>query len=377
MDQYADLLSRYRYRLYDCQFFFENFSHGNDIDMTNLGFNENFDIKFNYKFSTVLFEKFLNKTKIGTNVVRPHDTLDNSKSNLKEVDPKRSSSFTSNGSSFELKPIDYVLNKYTPAGEKTTYNPVLVPKNSSANVDPFMKKPVNNNYQKKLNNLNFVNDKPNNISQQLLQKTLDFESNKVTKALNHRSNLLERTLKNIESTFKSDVNMLIYNLKKEAQSIIPTNFVGGFTEDGYQYNIPAYYINKTFNIANNTLRKTVGSLKQDIYELKNNAVEGFLYDNITDPLNKGQNILNNKLNNLTGHHNGGGTKPSDIYGNGSSTAVKYNGSNTSSDDAPLTPPHHTGDKINIFDRNRTYPYTPPHDIRTGGEDDNIYDNNNK
>lgn len=53
----ADNISKYIYTLYDCQFMF-TMPHGSDMDITNKTPIETFDITFDYKFSTMKFERY-------------------------------------------------------------------------------------------------------------------------------------------------------------------------------------------------------------------------------------------------------------------------------------------------------------------------------
>jgi hypothetical protein len=55
---YADNTTKYIYKLYDCQFLFDKVSHGDEIDMSNPSISDGYDISFNYKYSSMLFEKF-------------------------------------------------------------------------------------------------------------------------------------------------------------------------------------------------------------------------------------------------------------------------------------------------------------------------------
>ena len=83
---YADKTTKYIYHLYDCQFQFDNLSHGNDIDMTEKKFTDDFDIEFNYKFSTMDMWRFTYPGNVGT-----QSSLD-----LHIVDGKNGTSTTSN-----------------------------------------------------------------------------------------------------------------------------------------------------------------------------------------------------------------------------------------------------------------------------------------
>jgi hypothetical protein len=58
LDIYADDMNRYVYSLYDCQFMFDKLSHDDAIDMWNIKTKDDFEISFDYKFSTLNFEKY-------------------------------------------------------------------------------------------------------------------------------------------------------------------------------------------------------------------------------------------------------------------------------------------------------------------------------
>lgn len=60
MNVMSDLISKYTYSIYECQMFFDSMPHGSEIDMTSVNFNEGFDLKIDYKYSTLKFEKFTN-----------------------------------------------------------------------------------------------------------------------------------------------------------------------------------------------------------------------------------------------------------------------------------------------------------------------------
>jgi hypothetical protein len=59
-----DNLSRYIYSLKECQLFF-NMPHPDDVDLASISTFENFSVSFDYKYSTVNFEKFLPKGNFG------------------------------------------------------------------------------------------------------------------------------------------------------------------------------------------------------------------------------------------------------------------------------------------------------------------------
>lgn len=55
----ADKISKYVYTLYECQMFFPNMPHGDTIDMSNVTALEEYEMKFNWKYSTLQFRKFI------------------------------------------------------------------------------------------------------------------------------------------------------------------------------------------------------------------------------------------------------------------------------------------------------------------------------
>ena len=54
-----DNVSRYVYSLRECQFFFDQMPHPGDIDMGSIGVHTKSPVTFDYKYSTVKFEKFV------------------------------------------------------------------------------------------------------------------------------------------------------------------------------------------------------------------------------------------------------------------------------------------------------------------------------
>ena len=60
-----DNLSRYVYSLKECQLFFNTMPHNPDIDMANIATYDNYSIQFDYKYSTVKFERFMASANFG------------------------------------------------------------------------------------------------------------------------------------------------------------------------------------------------------------------------------------------------------------------------------------------------------------------------
>ena len=195
LEQYADLISRYRYTLYECQLFFDKMSHGDSIDMWGLDTSSGFDIKINYKFSTVNFEK-ISDYDFDTNIVELNGGsktyLNNKKSDLTKIEANEATNFSINAGSLVMSPIQYKIEKYSPYIPDTGTTPDF--------------------YKQRLENL---------------------ENVKNVKNINLRDALLEKTLDNIN--------------QQVGIGFLNVNLIGGqsgFTKDGYEYNLPAYYANK-------------------------------------------------------------------------------------------------------------------------------------
>ena len=332
LDQFADLVSRYRYKVYECQFFFGPFSHGDSIDMSGLEITDGFDIKFNYKFSTMLFEKFTNtgSVQVGSDITRPHNIVDNSQINVGAIDPSKSNSFISPNGTIILNPIDYVLNKYY------SYTAIGLQQNAmftqginaidTMNQDKISK----NDYQTKLDNLHV----PTAIT-----------------SITKQSSLLQKTLAAIETSFKADLKRTIYTLKQDLLDFIPKNLLGG----------SAFYTNKAFNTLNNTLHKSLTTIRKDIYEQKNIFVQTQLMG-INNVLDTGNNALNNALGKLGGENgNNPKTKPGSIYDTGPFKPIVYTGTDVPHSDPAYVAPNNKGGfgkdgyEINLDEWNKNHP----------------------
>lgn len=113
---YSDLLSKYTYTLYDCQFFFPQMPHGDSLSMevqsgTTL---KDYDIEFDFKFSSMKFEKFnfdlVNRT--GDDIRVTSDFIDNKLTDPKSITPLDTNRFRSNGFSLELLPVERNKQSY-------------------------------------------------------------------------------------------------------------------------------------------------------------------------------------------------------------------------------------------------------------------------
>ena len=328
--QYADFISRYRYTVYECQFFFDKMSHGDSIDMWNLDTSLGFDLKVNYKFSTVKFEKITNFDFINNVITINYgsaSSIDNSNVDLTTIDSKDADGFFIINNSIVLTPIQYSLTKYS------DYAP-----NSGAN--------TTSEYR-----LLFGAENANDYgggawTQRLANKFAVQNSN----SLSLRDQLLQATLNNLDSEFG-------FNLANLG-SLVVGKLNAGFTEDGYEYNIAAHYVNKAINTTSNLLGQIVNPIVNNIY-----AEKVLLQESVLMNINKGINFISNQLN-------GGGQKQN-IYGNGGATSLVYSGDNVANDDPNYTPPHNSGIPFSIYSTKQNEPDTPPH---TSGTTFDIYAN---
>lgn len=110
-------VSRYVYKLYDCQFFFDKLPHSDGVDVNQNKVTETFDISIKYKFSTVQFERFMQQDDVinrgvgaGPNDLknRSDSTTIKKDSNGNELDPKKWSVGDANYLSLNRK---YITNE--------------------------------------------------------------------------------------------------------------------------------------------------------------------------------------------------------------------------------------------------------------------------
>ncbi len=88
VDVYADLISKYTYTLYECQFFFDKLPHGDTLDLSAPSPIDKYQFKFNYKYSTMKFTKFkLNSTDRSEREI----TIDNKYDNITRTKSKETS----------------------------------------------------------------------------------------------------------------------------------------------------------------------------------------------------------------------------------------------------------------------------------------------
>jgi hypothetical protein len=250
--EYADVISRYIYQVYECQMFFEKLSHEDTIDMTKLEASDGFDLRINYKYATLQFDwlknyDFANKL-VSTDYNSPLAILNNSLSDLTTIPPNFTNIFALFNSTLQTTTNQEDLNEIPTSGspDRTIYG---IYHSDSGWRDSS--RTTSQDWQ----------DDKNTIRYQLLEKTLT----------NIKTNLSKNT-GTVLSGFTEDG--WSYNIPAYNQNLNQNSFLGsllggvirsvlsgvnsGFTEDGWQYNLAAYYVNRTFNRLNNTLANALG-----------------------------------------------------------------------------------------------------------------------
>jgi len=115
LDIYPDIISRYVYTAYECQFFFDKMPHGDALDLSAPKSVDNLDVKINYKYSTLRFEKYTNPDEDVT-------IVDNSQKNLDRI--------PSNGTNNSLVTRYNTISNLTPTVNSQSYGTYQQPGNN-------------------------------------------------------------------------------------------------------------------------------------------------------------------------------------------------------------------------------------------------------
>ena len=87
LDSYVDLISKYTYTLYECQFMFTDLPHGDELKMSEPALLETYNVRFSYKFSTMKFTKFAYNGNDGQNETFGEYIIDNARKDIDEIKP--------------------------------------------------------------------------------------------------------------------------------------------------------------------------------------------------------------------------------------------------------------------------------------------------
>jgi len=204
-DVFADKISNYVYKLYECQFFFATLPHGDSIDNTAPKEITDYDIKFNYKFSTMRFNKLtVDPNNLNKKVEFP---IDNSLIDLNQI----KSSQTSNSqvtegtnptiinapNTYDLKPISSVKNGII-SGSPSKTGTLQNIKNAGENVEQKPINLLNNALLRDANNLLNGQLRSSSPSLRNIQNVLlNRGKAKLQREITKQASLLNRTLGNI------------------------------------------------------------------------------------------------------------------------------------------------------------------------------------
>lgn len=118
LEKYVDNISKYVYELYECQFFFEKMPHGNTLKMSGPEVIPPSDVKFNYKFATLRFEKM---TVDPQNPAQSNSfVIDNKLANPLLITPTNASNASNNSNSITLEKLPTALKRANPGAENGT-----------------------------------------------------------------------------------------------------------------------------------------------------------------------------------------------------------------------------------------------------------------
>lgn len=177
---FADLISKYAYTLYECQMFFPKLPHNDSLDLSSPVYISDYDFQFNYKFSTLKFEKFSYNTGINAN----YDFIDNKFVDVTKLTP-RDSSASDLSNRVDLSKKDYNYQFLGKTLDKTgivdvNSNPAVI---NSKNAKPNPLKDSISQFGKDLLNSGVKEVNRRVITQaRLLNKTIDNIRNSIPMA---------------------------------------------------------------------------------------------------------------------------------------------------------------------------------------------------
>lgn len=205
--EFNDLLSKYIYNLYECQLFFPSMPHGSELDMSSVKQLDDFEIKFNYKFSTMQYLKIFGE--LGNGVASSF-VLDNYYADLTQINPNNTNnSNVNNGTITHGAPIfSYSQYESYPHGGGTMSQgsdiQSIINQNNSTN-GPSNAIPVSSQLGQP-SPFGFTNESP---LQTLSDRISNAFINTVSSQITTQAMLLNRTLTNIANALNLTSNTSI------------------------------------------------------------------------------------------------------------------------------------------------------------------------
>jgi hypothetical protein len=110
LEVYADKLTHYKYSLFECQFIFSKFPHGDSLSTATVKEQvDDFEVSFNYKFSTLSFNKLnIDPQNLAKKI---EFAIDNSRYDLSKIKSKDTTNNSTDGGSIKSTPNTYPLVK--------------------------------------------------------------------------------------------------------------------------------------------------------------------------------------------------------------------------------------------------------------------------
>ena len=207
-------LSRYRYQLYECQFWFDKMSHPDTIDMYNITETNDYEVQMSFKYSNMIFERYNPSDSIPGYVRLRNSTINPLSTNSGPLGTQ-SSEYVNR--TFELEVDEKVLGYYENLGNGLTIssnqnnfsspiqdvaNPTpgqtinSLKQNQNSNIYNFIKAP---NPSAPLGNAK--DDIFGRAAQQLVEKIKDAALKEAQRQLNIRFRLLNNTIDDIRNSF--------------------------------------------------------------------------------------------------------------------------------------------------------------------------------
>ena len=188
IDVYSDLISKYTYTLYECQFFFPTMPHGDSIDMSATKLVESYDIKFNYKYSTMKFSKFFIEPSVEYRKIEY--AIDNKYSDISTISPDSTSNSKVENNTIVSGPNAYDLNFYR--SYSPTNEPNMVPSDKTG--------PVEDLKSQEFSKFDGLKQAAKSLRKNLTNAVIK----EVNSQIMTQASLLNRTLNNIRNTFTSN-----------------------------------------------------------------------------------------------------------------------------------------------------------------------------
>lgn len=207
-------LSRYRYQLFECQFWFNKMTHPDSIDMSSIELTNNYDIEMSFKYSNLIFERYdpssLSYRRLRNGTINPlasRESIDQSNKEyiypesfkdgevfLGDINNLSISSETSNIQNTST------FNNLENNSKTNIYNLSKSKEPTSANNKPG-KNIYENNYKPKENKEGKKTDIYGKASEKLLENIKKAALNEAQRKMNDQFRLLNNSLDNIRNSF--------------------------------------------------------------------------------------------------------------------------------------------------------------------------------